>query len=146
MFTKENNWWVNIEIKDASGTFADPLIVIKVVELVNELGMTEQVLISSFNHQYLHQVKDINPEIATGVLVDKLIGHPTELMAELQAQAFHPNLKNIRLKQVQLLHEKGYDINVWTVNEETDMKRLIEMGVTGIFTDFPQRLNTLLTP
>jgi glycerophosphoryl diester phosphodiesterase len=47
-------------------------------------------------------------------------------------------------KQVSLLLDEGYAINVWTVNEESDMQKLIEMGVTGIITDFPQRVFTLL--
>jgi glycerophosphoryl diester phosphodiesterase len=33
---------------------------------------------------------------------------------------------------------------VWTVNEEDDMRRLLEYGVSGIFTDFPQRLHKIL--
>ena len=31
-------------------------------------------------------------------------------------------------------------VQVWTVNEEADMKRLLEMGVQGILTDYPDRL------
>ena len=146
VFTKDNQWWVNIEIKDASGTAADADIVSKVVALVEELEMQDQVLISSFNFEYLKQVKNFNNELPTGVLVNKIIMDPIALMKELDAQAFHPGMKVTFEKQVKLLLEEGYAVNVWTVNEEPDMQKLIEMGVTGIITDFPQRGFVLLNP
>lgn len=146
IYTKDNNWWVNIEIKDASGTFADAVIVSDVVNLVEELGMEDQVLISSFNFDYLKQVKANNQSLPTGVLVNKIVMDPLALMKELDAQAFHPGMKVTYEKQVSLLLKEGYAVNVWTVNEESDMQKLIEMGVTGIITDFPQRAIALLSP
>lgn len=146
IFTKDNNWWVNIEIKDASGTAADAVIVSKVVALVEELEMQDQVLISSFNFEYLKQVKNLNKDLPTGVLVNKIIQDPVALMKELDAQAFHPGMKVTFEKQVNLLLDEGYEVNVWTVNEESDMQKLIQMGVTGIITDFPQRAFLLLNP
>ncbi|MBW6466341.1 MAG: hypothetical protein K0B06_07560 [Brevefilum sp.] len=145
-FTQSNHWWVNIEIKDASETPADAIIVPEVVRLVETLGMEDQVLISSFNWDYLRQVKALNPNLATGVLTNKLVMDPLALMAELEAQAFHPGMKVTYAEQVKLLRENGYAVNVWTVNEVADMEKLIEMGVTGIITDFPQRLYPVLNP
>jgi glycerophosphoryl diester phosphodiesterase len=145
-FTKDNHWWVNVEIKDASGTEADAVIVSKVVGLVEDLEMQDQVLISSFNHDYLRQVKAINTSLATGVLVNKVVVDPLKLMQELDAQAFHPGRNVTYAKQVQSLRSAGYPINVWTVNEEAEMRALIEMGVTGIITDFPQSMKALLQP
>jgi glycerophosphoryl diester phosphodiesterase len=146
LYTQSNQWWVNVEIKDARGTFADALIVSEVVELVEALEMTDQVLISSFNHDYLRQVKALNPHIATGALSSRSVRDPLDLMRSLDAQAFHPSLKITSPDQVQLLVENGYDVNVWTVNEIADMEKLINMGVTGIITDFPQRLYPIVHP
>jgi glycerophosphoryl diester phosphodiesterase len=145
-FTRSNQWWVNVEIKDASGTPADPIIVSEVVKLVEGLGMEDQVLISSFNWNYLSQVKALNPNLATGVLVNKLVVDPLALMEELDAQAFHPGIKVTYAVQVRLLRENGFDVNVWTVNDVAEIENLIEMGVTGIITDFPQRLYPILNP
>lgn len=145
-FTKDNQWWVNIEIKDASGTAAEALIVSKVVKLVEKLEMEDQVLISSFKHEYLGEVKNLNPTIATGILVNKSVKDPVSLMQQYEAQAFHPGSKVTDASQVQALRTAGYDVNVWTVNEAEDMFELIAMGVTGIFTDFPQTLKPILAP
>lgn len=145
-YTKDHQWWVNVEIKDASNTPADAVIVSKVVALIGELQMQDQVLISSFNHDYLRQVKTLNPSISTGALVNQLVMDPLALMKDLDAQAFHPGKKYTYTKQVQALREAGYDVNVWTVNDEAEMLGLIEMGVTGIITDFPQQIKPIIGP
>ncbi|SMX53823.1 Glycerophosphoryl diester phosphodiesterase [Brevefilum fermentans] len=145
-FTRSNHWWVNIEIKDASGTPSDAVIVSEVVRLVEKMGMEDQVLISSFNWDYLSQVKALNPDLATGVLANSIVVDPVSLMKKLNAQAFHPGIKVTLAAQVQQLRENNYGVNVWTVNDVSDMERLIEMGVTGIITDFPQRLYPILNP
>jgi glycerophosphoryl diester phosphodiesterase len=36
------------------------------------------------------------------------------------------------------------DVHVWTVNEEEDMRRLLDLGVDGIITDYPDRLLDVL--
>jgi glycerophosphoryl diester phosphodiesterase len=145
-FTKDNDWWVNVEIKDASGTEADSLIVAKVVALIEEMGMQEQVLVSSFNHSYLSQVKSINPSIATGVLIGSAVMDPLGLVEELEGQALHPGRRTVLPNQIRSVMEAGYAVNVWTVNEEAEMKQFIEMGVSGIITDYPQTLKALLEP
>lgn len=145
-YTKDHQWWVNVEIKDASNTPADALIVSKIVAMIEELGMQDQVLISSFNHEYLRQVKAIDPSIPTGALVNQLVTDPLALMKDLDAQAFHPGKKYTYAKQVHALREAGYTVNVWTVNDEAEVLALIEMGVTGIITDFPQQIKPIIGP
>ena len=144
VFTKDKQWWVNIEIKDASGTHADATIVEKVVALVQELGMQEKVLISSFNFDYLRRVKAADPSLATGALTSKAIADPLALLGELNAQAYHPGMKAVQAEQVKLLRQAGYGVNVWTVNDEQEMRDLMAMGVTGIFSDFPQVLKEVV--
>jgi len=43
-----------------------------------------------------------------------------------------------------MLRKRRLGINVYTVNGEQEMRRFIAAGVTGIFTDFPQRLAAIL--
>lgn len=143
-FTREHNWRVNIEIKDASNTPGDAFVVEKVVELVKELDMVDRVIISSFNHDYLKRVKAVEPDLVTAALVDRAVADPVALLEQTGAQAYNPGLKYVDEATVRAVREAGFDVLVWTVNEEEDMRRLIEWGVSGIFTDFPQRLNAVL--
>ena len=70
VFTRDNHWRVNVEIKDATGTPGDKDVVEKVVALIEELGMVDRVLISSFNHSYLRRVKKADAGLATAALVE----------------------------------------------------------------------------
>jgi glycerophosphoryl diester phosphodiesterase len=45
---------------------------------------------------------------------------------------------------VQAAHEANLAIHVWTVDDETDMHRLVELGVDGIMTDVPTALVAVL--
>jgi glycerophosphoryl diester phosphodiesterase len=143
-YTRAHQWFVNVEIKDATGTPADATIVKAVVDLIRELGMNELVLVSSFNHAYLKQVKALQPSLATGALVDKYQPDPVTLVKELGAQAYHPSRKVINAEQIQALRQEGFAVYVWTVNDEDEMRELIAMGVSGIITDYPQLLGALI--
>lgn len=60
------------------------------------------------------------------------------------AQEVNVNFKNVTPLVVEKIHKMGKKINVWTVNDEYDLKMFIEMGVDGIITDYPDRLKYLL--
>jgi glycerophosphoryl diester phosphodiesterase len=139
LFTRDNDWKVNIEIKDVTGTPGDATIVEQVVSLVEELDMADSVIISSFNHTYLRRVKKINPELAIAPIVNEGVSDPVALLNDLGAQAYHPGIKRIGdISRIALARNAGFDVNVWTVNDIETMLALIEAGASGLFTDFPQ--------
>ena len=144
IFTRDHNWQVNVEIKDLQGTPGDPRVVLKVVALLDEVGTVDRVLVSSFNHRYLKEVRERNPRILTGALVSKPHRDPESLLHELGAQAYHPSVGAIRRSEITRLRRDGFQVNVWTVNEPEVMRSLIKAGASGIFTDFPQVLRPFL--
>ena len=143
-FTRDHQWMVNVELKDLTGKPGDPEIVEKAAALITKLNMEASVLISSFNHSYLERVKRANPVIATAALVEQPDANPVALLNRLNARAYNPGLKSCNLEHFTALRKAGKDIFVWTVNDEVSMRRLIEMGATGMFTDFPQLLKSVL--
>jgi len=143
-FTLEHGWSVNLEIKDLSGNPDSDQVVKKVLALVEDLDMVDSVLISSYNQNYLAQVREAHPHIATGVLVSKPHPHPETLLRQLGAQAYHPRLSAFRPADVALLHGQDWRVHIWTVNDRKTMQRLVRAGVDGIFTDFPQLLTSVL--
>ena len=66
-----------------------------------------------------------------------------ELIKALGGSAWHPNYKDVNKEIIQISHDKGLPVNVWTVNRESDMLRMIDYGVDGIMTDYPLKLKEL---
>jgi glycerophosphoryl diester phosphodiesterase len=143
-FTRDNNWRVNVEIKDLTGQPGDASVVEKVIDLIEELNMEDRVLISSFNPQYVQRSRIADANISAAILVSEGDPDPAALVNRLQAQAYNPKLGSIRMDEVRSLRTQGIGVNVWTVNDPKQMQALIEAGASGIFTDFPQVLKTLL--
>jgi len=142
-FTKENNWRVNIEIKNIPFSAERMKVIKKIVNFVEEFELEEEVIISSFNHEYLTWVKKSNSHIATGVLVDEPLDNPAKYLNMIGADFYHPKVSAINLEIIGSLWRQGYGVNVWTVNDEKLMVELIDAAVSGIITDFPQRLKTI---
>lgn len=143
-FTKDANWKVNVEIKDASKSKADATIVEKTVRLIEDLDVANRVMISSFNHGYIQKVKALDPKIMTCALVEVADADPAALLKRLGAQAYNPSVKVITPGAIQPLRQQGYDVYIWTVNDEATMRALVNAGASGLFTDFPQVLKTIL--
>ncbi len=146
LFTRDHDWMVNIELKQQPNQQMDQVIVQKTVELVTSLGMDKngQVVISSFSHEYLSAAKALNQAIPTQAVTSKLIKDLPEYLTELDAQAVNPKVNTWNYNKMAKLQEQGVRFNVWTVNDELEMKALIQTGVNGIITDFPQLLIMVL--
>ena len=143
-FTAARSWRVNVEIKDASGQACDAWIVERVVELIRSLDLVESVLLSSFNHAYISRATSTEPALRTGALVEQAVADPVKLLERTGADSYNPGLEVLTEEAVRALRDAGKDVFVWTVNETRDMERILSWGVNGIFTDFPDRLLTLL--
>ncbi len=148
-FTRDNNWRVNVELKDLTGTPGDATVVERAVGLIKELGMVERVVISSFNHTYIQRVKAAERDgkavgtIRTGALVEQADPDPAALLRRLNAQAYNPRVTAIRPEAIPPLRDQGFDVFIWTVNDEAAMRTLVANRASGLFTDFPQVLKPI---
>lgn len=145
LFTRENHWKVNIEIKDATGTPGDAFVVERVVEMVRSLGMVERVLISSFNQGYLPRVRAAAEQALTAVITnDPGTSDPIALVRSLGANGINPGPDVIGLVSVPEIRRAGFEVHAWTINEIEDMRRLAKTEVSAIVSDFPQRVKEVL--
>jgi len=144
LFTRKHNWSVNLEIKDLSKKPGNNLIVDRVISLVEKLDMVDTVLVSSFNHKYLAQITASYPHVVTGVLDTRPTGRPVSLLRRLGARAYHPRKGFIRLADIAGLKLQGFWVYVRTINDRKTMERMARAGVSGIFTDFPQVLTSVI--
>lgn len=146
---------VNIELKTLPRMY--PHLARDVVQLVRDRGCEDRVLISSFDHQQLVIVRELSTRIATAVLSCDRLAFPGRYLDLLAADAYNPGCYGdydtvglnstagaLDLRTIHDVRLTRRGVNVWTCNEPDDMERLIAAGVTGIISDYPNRVQAVL--
>lgn len=128
---------LNIELK-----CSEDECVKKTISAVEKFNMVDEVILSSFNHQTLVLAKKINPKIKTAALVMS-VSDLQKIINEIKPDAINPNYTFIKKFTIKKIHEAGLKINVWTVNDEASIKRLIEWGVDGIISNYPDKVKKI---
>jgi len=135
----------NIEIK-GENIFTDG-VEQAVIDAVVENGLLDRVIVSSFNPISLLRVRWADHRIPIALLYSPDL--PVFLsdgwfVPVLRPEALHPRYDMVDEAYMARAKNKGYRINVWTVNEAAEMKRLIDLGVDEIITDRPDLLRQIL--
>lgn len=141
-FVSSNNIVINIEIKN--GIVEYDGIEKKVIDMVNRYGMHDRTILSSFNHYSMVKCKELDSSIKTGLLDDSWIYRPEAYLKYAGADAFHPMYRQLSKGVVDGIKKEGFMINTYTVNTERDMRKMIDLKIDGIITNYPDRLKKLL--
>lgn len=128
---------LNIELKGANTS--DRVNFIMNYYIKEEGWTLNDFLISSFNWEELKSMRAYNQNVAIAVLTeeDPLEAIPTA--QSLNAIAINPNYRTLSKENVEALQDEGFKVYTWTVNEPQDIDNMKNLGVNGIFTDFPER-------
>ena len=110
----------------------------QVLDLIDERGLRDSAIISSFFLISIGIVKDLNRAVKTGAIFQLGMEDTVRHTLDVGADAIHPVLPDVTKDLVEQALAEGLDVNVWGVDEEDDMLRLLEWGVTGIITDYPE--------
>ncbi len=133
---KEAGVRVNVEIK--AGSVPYPMLEEKLATLTHGCGMQDSVLFSSFNHYALLALKSAWPDAPIAPLYVGAMLDPWEYAQKLGAVAVHPMYAVALLPGwVDGCHAHDIAVNVWTVDEESMMERLMLVGVDGLVTNRP---------
>jgi len=116
----------------------------KMVKMVKKMGLEKQVEYISFSLNMCEQLAKLTPESEIAYLEGNIA--PSELKKKgINGIDYHLNvILNKHPEWVEEAHRLGMKVNVWTVNNESDMKKLIDMKVDYITTDQPLELKNLL--
>lgn len=139
---KDKDIIINFEIK--SGVVIYEGIEEKLIELIYKYKIEDKVILSSFNHYSMVKCKEISKEIKTGLLYMAGLFEPEIYCQHVGADALHPFYMSINKEIVSAAHKRGVQINPFTINDEETMKAMLQLGVDGIITNFPDKLDILL--
>ena len=130
---------LNIELKGANTVDAVNAII---GDYCKEKGWElDDFLISSFKWEELKEMRRVNKDIPIAILTG---ANPTEAISiakELNAEAINPSFKRLTSENVNIIKKAGFKIYTWTVNEPKDIENFKKMGVDGIITNYPDRIN-----
>lgn len=130
-----NQALLNIELKGAD-TAETLVALLKKAE--TELGTKpDKLLISSFNHHLLKQIQNHRPDLKLGALTASLPLDYAAFASELGAWSVHCDKGFINQQMVQDAHKRGLKVLVYTVNDACTAKKLQQLGVDGIFCNYP---------
>lgn len=150
IFSEFGDFWINVDIKQA-----EPSIIRPFATMIRDFEMTERMFVGSFSDQTVHDFRREMPAVATAasawevrrqVLFSKLRLNPLYWggAQALQIPEEAQGVQIVTSRFVRDAHANGMAVHVWTVNEEANMRRLLDMGVDGIMSDHPDRLLRVL--
>jgi glycerophosphoryl diester phosphodiesterase len=112
-------------------------------QVLNKIkSFPHKVLISSFFPEILKKVRSLDGNIELGLILGAKRFHMIALAnyfaKKLNLTSIHPKISIVSLPVIALFKLSKRKINVWTVNSEKDYKKMKNLGVDGIFTDYPE--------
>jgi glycerophosphoryl diester phosphodiesterase len=141
---------LNIDIKPRELTIVEPFC-----RMLHDYDRLQTVVIGSFNDDQLNHFRKLCPQVATAAGVTE-----TRMFYDLQrvglARLYRPRAAAFQLPEyaegqrlitpdfIHDAHRVGMDVHVWTVDEKASMRRLIDWGVDGLMSDYPDRLLEVL--
>jgi glycerophosphoryl diester phosphodiesterase len=136
---------VNVEIKNMPGEGDwDPTdrAAELLVELLGQRDGRDRVLVSSFNLPSVDRVRSLAPHVPTALLTFGTDPREALLIAESHGHgALHPDRQSVGGTLAGAVatraHERGLEVNVWTVNDRDELARLAAAGIDALITDVP---------
>lgn len=140
----------SIEIKAADAGLEERLCT-----LLKSAGQRDKVIVASFHERSLQLFREICPGVATAAgptsvrLLAALnwVGLAGVLSPSYQALQIPPRSGDAQVASARLFanaRARGLAVHLWTINEQPEMRQLLDMGADGLITDYPERALQLL--
>lgn len=136
---------LNIEIKQK-----DPAIEAAVVAMLEAYQAGDRVVLAAEHHEIMARIRLAGPGWSTSfsaqelvefydrVLRDDFDGYRPEGRA-LQVPHFYGDIEVVTRAFVDAAHRLDLEVHVWTINDEAEMRALLDLGVDALMSDFPLR-------
>ncbi|UXR63936.1 glycerophosphodiester phosphodiesterase [Bdellovibrio bacteriovorus] len=106
-------------------------------DLLRQFGTTENITVISFNHRWLLDFKNKNPQIKTTCLLFGLPTNPVEIVQAAKANGLSLSVNWIDSQLVKECHAAGLSVTAWNANDVEVFGKMKEIGVDYLGTDVP---------
>ena len=129
---------LNIELKGSQTA----LLTDSLLQNYFEQGIwsADKILVSSFNWDELKLFYQVNKEVPIAILTEDDPLDAIPIAMSLHAKAINPDHRSLTKENVSKIQKEGLQVFPWTVNQPEEISALIELGVDGIITDYPERV------
>lgn len=121
------------------------------LNLIKEYGIENKVLISSFNHNCLNILYSLDNKFKYGALYEYEkdywpFNNVVEHALKLNTKVYSINLSKqlVSKEVVDLAHKNNIKVLVYTINQPDTMRKMIELNVDGVFSDYPDLMNEII--
>jgi len=133
---------INIELKNHYDRY-DGLLE-KVIHIIEHYNMEQQIIISSFYHPCLIELKHLRPNWDIALLIDCVLYQPWKYAKDLGFSQLHLHYSAIDEALMIQARKHNVVVRTYTVNHEPEMKRLVLLGVDAIITNYPAKLRSVI--
>lgn len=110
-----------------------------VIDLIHKYKLEDKVIIFSGSDASIAICKQLSDSIKCGVLRKRYLENGGTYAKTCKVEHYYPKLDHLEERHVRNCFDNGIDVNVWTVNDEDDMRRVKRWGVNTIITNYPDR-------
>jgi glycerophosphoryl diester phosphodiesterase len=137
--TLDLDWSLNLELKAQPAPNGSFDVVGAVLELADDVGIgPEHLLFSSAHHYWLKTLKSQRPDFEVQAVLGLFPEDPVDF-SDSFFNTFNPRYTRVSIGEIESALALGLELNPYTVNDRETWSRFVEIGVTGMITDFPQQ-------
>lgn len=136
----------NIEIKRREawdGVYHPPvqIFVERVIETIKAAKLEDRTIIQSFDAESLRLARKLSDKIRLAWLIEnRKTFEENMLHLGIKPDIYSPHFRLVDKDLLRQVHAQGLTIIPWTVNEASDIDKMIDLGVDGIISDYPGRV------
>jgi glycerophosphoryl diester phosphodiesterase len=106
----------------------------------------QRYAVHGFDHRIVHRLGEREPKLRRGILLSAYLRDPVAVMRSVGASTLWQDWQQVDQELVTQVHEAGYTVIAWTVNEIGDLDRMVRLGVDGLCGNYPDRIRVAIAP
>jgi len=130
---------VYIEVKSLPDVYDEDLLAV-----LDQGPAPARYSVHGFDHRIIRRLGDCRPEMRRGILLSAYLNDPVAAMRGVGATTLWQEWQQVDRDLVNRVHDAGFSIVAWTVNEIGDLERMARLGVDGLCGNYPDRIRVAI--
>jgi glycerophosphoryl diester phosphodiesterase len=130
---------VYVEVKSLPETHDEELLAV-----LDRGPVPARYSVHSFDHRIVRRLGECRPDLRRGILLSAYLDDPVAAMCRVGAATLWQEWQLVDQELVNRVHDAGFSIIAWTVNEIGDMERMARLGVDGLCGNYPDRIRVAI--